>query len=154
MSQRGPCGDASVGKDGSLYIMANYLKFGQSDYNGALVLPALSDLEGSTKVLVEFDWCWQVTGANKPDLMTLSVDATVGSFAATGTATSENIESSQSREDGKSHLAWQHASVILTGVTTETVLTIRPTNADPSVQNSARKQNRWYLDNIKITPLD
>ena len=143
--------NASVGKDGSIYIQDSYLKFGQTSYNLALVLPALSTIQATETVLVEFDWCWQVTGAFKPDLMTLSVDATVGQFALTGNSTSEAIESSQSAVDGESHLAWQHASVILTGATAETILTIRPTNADPAVQNAARKQNRWYIDNIKVT---
>ena len=146
--------NSAVGKDGSLYIQANYLKFGQSSYNGALVLPALSEIEGTANVCVEFDWCWQVTGANKADLMTISVDATVGQFAATGTATSAAVESAQSTVDGESHLSWQHASIVLNGATAETILTIRPTEPDPSVQNSARKQNRWYLDNIKVIPLN
>lgn len=146
--------NSAVGKDGSLYICANYLKFGQTSYNGALMLPPLSEIEGISDVLVEFDWCWQVTGHNRPDLMTLSVDATVGQFAATGTATSAPVESVQSTVDGESHLAWQHASIVLNGATPETILTIRPTEADPSVQNPLRHQNRWYLDNIQVISLN
>ena len=142
--------NSGVGKEGSLYIQSNYLKFGQSSYNGALVLPALSAISGTADVTIEFDWCWQVTGANKADIMTISVDASVGKFEASGGSTSENIESTQSTADGESHLAWQHAVVELKGATAETVLTIRPTSADPAVQNPERKQNRWYLDNIKI----
>ena len=144
---------SDVGKEGSLYIQSNYLKFGQSSYNGALVLPALSQISGTANVTIEFDWCWQVTGANKPDLMTLSVDASVGQFPDSGAATSIGLESTQSTVDGESHLAWQHATLVLNGATAETVLTIRPTNADPAVQNPDRKQNRWYLDNIKVTTL-
>jgi hypothetical protein len=83
--------------------------------------------------------------------MTLSLDATVGQFPLTGTSTSEEVESTQSTVDGESHIVWQHASVVLTGATAETIITIRPTNADPAIQNSARKQNRWYLDNIKVS---
>ena len=142
--------NSGVGKEGSLYIQSNYLKFGQSSYNGALVLPALSAISGTADVTIEFDWCWQVTGANKADIMTISVDASVGKFEASGGSTSENIESTQSTADGESHLAWQHAVVELKGATAETVLTIRPTSADPAVQNPERKQNRWYLDNIKV----
>ena len=142
--------NSGVGTEGSLYIQSNYLKFGQSSYNGALVLPALSAISGTADVTIEFDWCWQVTGANKADIMTISVDASVGKFEASGGSTSENIESTQSTADGESHLAWQHAVVELKGATAETVLTIRPTSADPAVQNPERKQNRWYLDNIKV----
>ena len=144
----------NVDKDGSLYIQSDYLKLGQTNYNAALRLPALSAISGAAKVRIEFDWCWQVTGKYKPDLMTLSVDATVGTFAESGKSVSANIESSQSTQDGDSHLAWQHASIVLEGATAETVLTIRPTNADPSVQNPERSQNRWFLDNIKIMPVE
>ena len=144
---------SDVGKEGSLYIQSNYLKFGQTSYNGALRLPALSAIEGTENVQIEFDWCWQVTGAYKPDIMTLSVDATVGQFPDSGASTSVDLESTQSVVDGESHIAWQHVSIVLNDATAETVLTIRPTNADPTVQNAARKQNRWYLDNIKVTTI-
>ena len=145
--------NSKVGKDGSLYIQSNYLKFGQTSYSGALRLPALSAIQGAANVQIEFDWCWQVTGAYKPDLMTLSVDATVGQFADTAGPTSAALESTQSTVDGDSHIVWQHVVIVLNGATAETVLTIRPTNADPDVQNPVRHQNRWYLDNIEITDL-
>ena len=145
--------NSDVGKEGSMYVQTNYLKFGQSSYSGALVLPALSSINGTSKVQIEFDWCWQVTGANKPDLMTLSVVASVGQFPDSGSSVSAALESTQSTTDGESHLAWQHVSIVLDGATAETVLTIRPTNADPAVQNPDRKQNRWYLDNIKVTTI-
>lgn len=143
--------NSGVGKEGSLYLQSNYLKFGQSSYNGALVLPALSAIEGTADVVIEFDWCWHLTGAMKPDLMTVSVDATVGQFPTSGAGTSLDIESAQPTEGDLSELAWQHVTLELNGATAETVLTIRPTNADPSIQNAARSQNRWYLDNIKVT---
>lgn len=148
----GPAQEAnpSVGKDGSLYACKNYLKFGQSSYNGAIQLPALSTIQGTVNVQIDFDWCWQVTGANKPDIMTVSVETTAGKFEQTGLLVSEALESAQSQTDGESHLAWNHATVILTEATAETVLTLRPTYADPNKQNPARGQNRWYLDNIKV----
>lgn len=143
--------NSGVGKEGSLYLQSNYLKFGQSSYNGALVLPALSAIEGTADIVIEFDWCWHLTGGMKPDLMTVSVDATVGQFPTSGAGTSLDIESAQPTEGDLSELAWQHVTLELNGATAETVLTIRPTNADPSIQNAARSQNRWYLDNIKVT---
>ena len=140
----------SVGKEGSMYACKNYLKFGQTSYSGALRLPALSSIQGTKNVQIDFDWCWQVTGSNNADIMTVSVEATAGKFEQTGTAMSEPLESSQSTESKNSHLAWQHATVILTEATAQTVLTIRPTYADPDRQNPDRHQNRWYLDNIKV----
>ena len=140
----------SVGKDGSMYACKNYLKFGQTSYSGALRLPALSAIEGTKNVQIDFDWCWQVTGSNNADIMTVSVETTAGKFEQTGIAVSEALESTQSTESKMSHLAWQHATVILTEATAQTVLTIRPTYADPDRQNPDRHQNRWYLDNIKV----
>ena len=140
----------SVGKDGSMYACKNYLKFGQTSYSGALRLPALSSIEGTANVQIDFDWCWQVTGSNNADIMTVSVETTAGKFEQTGIAVSEALESTQSTEAKQSHLAWQHATVILTEATAQTVLTIRPTYADPDRQNPDRHQNRWYLDNIKV----
>ena len=137
-----------------MYLQSNYLKFGKTKWNGAIALPALSAIEGTENVQIEFDWCWQVTGEYKPDIMTLSVDASVGQFPDSGAPTSVALESTQSTVDGESHIAWQHVSIVLNGATAETVLTIRPTNADPDVQNAARHQNRWYLDNIKITTVE
>lgn len=140
----------SVGKDGSMYACKNYLKFGQTSYSGALRLPALSAIEGTKNIQIDFDWCWQVTGSNNADIMTVSVETTAGKFEQTGIAVSEALESTQSTESKMSHLAWQHATVILTEATAQTVLTIRPTYADPDRQNPDRHQNRWYLDNIKV----
>ena len=140
----------SVGKDGSMYACKNYLKFGQTSYSGALRLPALSAIQGTANIQIDFDWCWHVTGSFNADIMSVSVETTAGKFEQTGTAMSEPLESSQSTESKNSHLAWQHATVILTEATAQTVLTIRPTYADPHRQNPDRDQNRWYLDNIKI----
>ncbi|GEM_PF-543958 len=143
--------DISSSNPKVLYIQKNYLKFGKTDYNAALVLPALSKVQGTQDLTIEFDWCWQVTGAYKPDLMTLSVHAANGgTFANSGDAVSAPLESAQSTTDGESHIAWQHVSIVLNGATASTVLTIRPTNVDPRTSNPDRGQNRWYLDNIKI----
>ena len=140
--------------EATLYIQSSYLKFGKTSYNGALRLPALSAIDGTSNVQIEFDWCWCVTGTYCPDIMTLSVDATVGQFPDSGASTSVDLESTQSIVDGQSHMAWQHVSIVLNGATAETVLTIRPTEADPSVQNPLRHQNRWYLDNIQVISLN
>jgi len=134
----------------ALYLQRNYLKFGRSDINAGLILPALSALTGSSDVTIEFDWCWQVTGSFNPDIMTLQLDAKNGGTFENGTETSAELTSTQSPESKASKIEWQHATVKLKGATSKTVLHIRPTNPDPYTSNK-RGQNRWYLDNIKIT---
>ena len=142
--------NGGVSKEGSMYIQKDYLKFGQTSYNGALRLPALSAIPDQVNIVIDFDWCWQITESKNPDVMTLTVESNNGKFESTGTPVSHNLESAQPQEAENSEIEWQHVSIVLTEATAETVLTIRPTYADPDKQNKARHQNRWYLDNIKI----
>ena len=144
-------GTPDNGNKQTLYLMKNYLKFGKTSYNSGIVLPVLSTIEGTADVDLTFDWCWCMTGAGKPDVMTLTVEVSGGgTVAATGTSVSGEITSGQSTEGDLTTLEWQHATVRILGATPSTRITIRPTKADPAVSNSARKQNRWYLDNIKF----
>ena len=139
------------GNKQTLYLMHNYLKFGKTSYNSGIILPALSGISGTADVDLTFDWCWCMTGASKPDVMTLTVTVTGGGHLAdTGTEVSGNIESAQPTEGDQTKLEWQHAKVRILGATPSTRITIRPTNADPGVSNSARNQNRWYLDNVRV----
>ena len=139
------------GNKQTLYLMHNYLKFGKTSYNSGIILPALSKISGSADVDLTFDWCWCMTAASKPDIMTLTVTVTGGGkLADTGTEVSGNIESAQPTEGDLTKLEWQHATVRILGATPSTRITIRPTNTDPGVSNSARNQNRWYLDNLRV----
>ncbi len=136
-----------------LYLQKNYLKFGKSDCNSGIILPAMSAIEGTADVTLEFDWCWQITGSFNADIMTLTVEIVGnGKCAESNDALSVPIQSAQSQESGQSAIEWQHASVSLTGIDKDTRIKIRPTNYDPYIENPARGQNRWYLDNIKVAP--
>jgi|GEM_PF-612760 len=144
-------GTPDSGNKQTLYLMKNYLKFGKTDYNSGIILPALSTISGTADVDLTFDWCWCMTGAKKPDTMTLTVTVSGGgTIADTGTEVSGKIESSQPTEGDLTKLEWQNAKVRIIGATPSTRITIRPTDYDPTVSNSARRQNRWYLDNIKV----
>lgn len=129
------------GNGRTLYLQKNYFKFGKSDYSSGLILPAITSLKAATNVELTFDWCWCMTGASKPDIMTLTVAVSGG--------TDTELSSEQPTADDLTKLEWQHASVTINSVTSETRITLRPTNSDPYKSNT-RGQNRWYLDNIKI----
>ena len=129
------------GNGRTLYLQKNYFKFGKSDYSSGLILPAITSLKAATNVELTFDWCWCMTGSSKPDIMTLTVAVSGG--------TDTELSSEQPTADDLTKLEWQHASVTINGVTSETRITLRPTNSDPYKSNT-RGQNRWYLDNIKI----
>ena len=146
-------GDPDNGNKRTLYLQRNYLKFGKTNYSSGIILPVLSAIEGGDDITVSFDWCYCMTGGNKPDLTTLKLVVTGGGLFENGTAISDEIVSGQVvADDGTTSLAWQHAEVRINGATSATRITIRPANNDPDVTNSARHQNRWYLDNIKVLP--
>ena len=147
-------GTPDNGNKSTLYIQKNYLKFGKTKYSSGIILPALKTIDGTADVTLSFDWCYCMTGGNKPDLTTITAVLTGGgTFASSGTETSDEISSGQVvKEDGTTSLAWQHVELNITGATSSTRITIRPTNTDPDVTNSERHQNRWYLDNIKVLP--
>ena len=146
-------GDPDNGNKRTLYLQRNYLKFGKTNYSSGIILPVLSAIEGGDDITVSFDWCYCMTGGNKPDLTTLKLVVTGGGLFENGTAISDEIVSEQVvADDGTTSLAWQHAEVRINGATSATRITIRPANNDPDVTNSARHQNRWYLDNIKVLP--
>lgn len=134
-----------------VYLQKNYLKFGKTSYNAGIVLPVLDKVSGTQDLKIEFDWCWHVTGSFNADIMTLQVEANGGGTFENGTAVSAEITSEQSTEAGQSHIVWQHATVVLKGASANTRLTIRPTNTNSKVSNPERDQNRWYIDNIKIS---
>ena len=148
-------GEPDNGNKETLYLQKNYLKFGKTDYSSGIILPALSKIDGSADIQLNFDWCWCMTGGSKADLTTLTIVVTGGGTVAdTGTATSSPLVSAQPNEgtDNITKLEWQHASVRINGATSATRITIRPTYNDPTVDNPARRQQRWYLDNIMIVP--
>lgn len=149
-------GNPDNGNKRTLYLQRNYLKFGKSKYSSGIILPALSAIEGTDDILLSFDWCSCMTGTGLPDLTTLAVVvADGGTFEENGTTTSDEIKSAQPIDDaGKTKLEWQHVEIRINGATSATRITIRPFNADPDVTNSARHQNRWYLDNVKVVPAD
>ncbi len=143
------------GNKRTMYLQRNYLKFGKTSYSSGIILPALSAIPGTDDIDVTFDWCWCMTGGSKPDLTSLALVVSGGGvFDATGSEISEEITSTQPTEGDQTKLEWQHASVRIKGATAATRVTIRPYNNDPDVTNSARHQNRWYLDNIKVLPAD
>ena len=137
----------SLGDDNPkvLYLQSNYLKFGKTDVNAAIMLPALASLTEKANVELSFDWCWQVTGAYKPDLMTLVIKV-----EGDGSPATDEFTSAQSTVDGESKIEWQHASVTINGAGAGTRIFLAPANPDPRISNPDRGQNRWYLDNIKI----
>ena len=127
----------------TLYLQECYFKMGAGKKQTGLQLPP-QKFEGDTPANVElsFDWCAHMGGSGAVDNVTITVELTgPGVCADSETALSHPFSSVQ--ETGQ--MFWQHASVILVGVTKDTRIKIRPTN-----MGNKPDYQRWHLDNIKL----
>ena len=131
----------------TLYLQECYFKMGANKKQTGLQLPP-QNFEGDTPANVElsFDWCAHMGGSGAVDNVTVTVELSgPGICADSETALSNPVKSVQ--ETGQ--MFWQHASVILVGVTKDTRIKIRPTN-----MGSTPNYQRWHLDNIKLEKTD
>jgi hypothetical protein len=128
-----------------MYLQDAYLKFGKTSYNTGIQLPPC-DFEGTDAVDVEiqFDWCAQIktTGPVDPTVLYVYVSG-AGTCSDTGSDISNGFSSTQTT----GNLAWQHVSLVINNVTSDTRIAIRP----ESLSYLKSRVNRWYLDNVKIT---
>lgn len=130
-----------------MYLQKYYLKFGRTKYHTGIQLPAV-EFDGATPkdVILKFDWCAQMTGTGSIDDVQIVVELTgAGICEGSEAAISNKFATTQPANN----LAWQHASLKLKGVTSDTRIKIRPVNMSngPKVKPT---QQRWYIDNIKI----
>jgi len=127
-----------------IYLQRNYLKFGKTAYQAGIILPKLAeDIPASATPVMSFDWCPMRQGSGKFDPVNLIVIITNGSDEVTFDIPEAGFELGQTLE-------WIRAEVELTGVeiTTDTKITIRPTNWEIPTAN------RYFLDNIEISSED
>lgn len=130
----------------SLYTQKYYLKFGKGNNHTGLQLPALSfDGTAPVNALLTFDWSAHMTGSGNIDKVQLVVEIDGdGVCADSGAKISNPISSTQEKGD----LKWQTIQLQLQGVTNNSRITIRPTHL---VDHDGITQQRFYLDNIKVT---
>lgn len=135
-----------------IYAQKYYWKFGKTsnattNNNNGMMLPAL-DLQGETliNVDVDFDWAAHMTGSGNIDKVSIVVELTGSGTFSNGTQVSDPFVTTQE----KGHLEWQHASVMARGVNKTTRFIIRPLE----YASVTPDQQRWHLDNIKISDSD
>ncbi len=132
----------------SFYTQKYYLKFGKSDVHTGIKLPPM-EIEGATPtdVKLSFNWAAHMTGSGNIDKVKIVVELEGdGVCSDTGTKISSLFETTQE----KGNLEWQDASIILSGVTSNTRIIVRPSVMDNS---DGVTQKRWYIDNIKVAKL-
>lgn len=135
-----------------IYPQQYYWKFGKTstasaNNNGGLKLPAM-ELEGSELINAEldFDWSPHMTGSGNIDKVSVVVELEGSGFFDNGTKISDPFV----HELEKGNLNWHHVKVLLKGVNNTTRITIRPLE----YASVTPDQQRWHLDNIKVSDSD
>lgn len=131
----------------AIYLQKNYLKFGKTDYQAGLTLPALTDVPENTKLTLSFDWAPMVGSTRKFDPVQLIVSITNGSQ----TVELDPIGHSFVNEVDK--LEWLHADVDIDAslVNKDTRISIKSDGwGDTKATTGSSVYRRWFIDNIKV----
>ena len=135
-----------------IYPQLGYWKFSKTNEapknnNGGIILPPM-DFEGSQLINVdmEFNWAAHMTGSGNIDKVSVVVELEGSGFFDNGTNVSDPFVTDQT----KGNLKWQKAALMIKGVNNSTRITVRPKDFDKFEPS----QQRWYIDNIKISASD
>lgn len=132
----------------AIYLQKNYLKFGKTDYQAGLTLPALDDVPAGTSLKLAFDWAPMVGGTRKFDPVQVIVSVT------TNGRTVEMEPIGHSFVDTQDRLEWLHAEVVIDGadITPESRISIKSNDwGATKATTGSSVYRRWFIDNIKLT---
>ena len=149
-----------------LYPQNNYWKFGKTGNNTGIMLPPLDGMDTPSDVILTFNWSChrRVLNAGKENekyetdpvniVVEVVKDVVMGTASegepmvtsSTVVYTSEEFVSEQTPYT----MEWQSVSIRLDGISKDTRIQIRPSNMSPD----SKAVNRWYIDNIKISPAE
>ncbi len=134
-----------------IYPQDTYLKLGKTSSHTALELPAVSSIDGTADVFLDFDWCAHIQGTGKIDPVTLTVVILGNGTFENGTKFSNALSNTQNAKQ----MFWTHSGVKALGIDKDTRFVIVYTDV---VDKSTGAYNlkvsgahRWHIDNIKIT---
>ena len=131
----------------AIYLQKNYLKFGKTDYQAGLTLPALSEVPEHTKLTLSFDWAPMVGGTRKFDPVKLIV------YITNGSQTTELDPIGHNFVNEVDQLKWLHAEVDIDAslVTKGTRISIKSDAwGDTKATTGSSVYRRWFIDNIKV----
>ena len=134
-----------------IYPQDTYLKLGKTSSHTALELPAVSGIEGTADVFLDFDWCAHVQGSGKIDPVTLTVVIVGNGTFENGTKYSAALSNTQNAMQ----MFWTHSGVKALGINKDTRFIIVYTdvvNQSTGAYNlKVSGAHRWHIDNIAIT---
>lgn len=132
----------------AIYLQKSYLKFGKTDYQAGLTLPAIDNIPTGTKLMLSFDWAPMVGGTGKFDPVKIIVSITNGSQII------QLNPIGHSFVDTVDKLKWLHAEVLIEGVTItkDSRISIKSDGwGDTKSTTGSSVYRRWFIDNIKLT---
>lgn len=131
----------------AIYLQQNYLKFGKTDYQAGLTLPAIDDLPAGTGVKLTFDWGPMVGGTGKFDPVKVVVYLVDGSNEVDIATFEHNLV------DVVDQTKWFPAEVTIDGSNIKAGTRIRIKSdgwGDTKATTGASVYKRWFIDNIKL----
>lgn len=131
----------------AIYLQQNYLKFGKTDYQAGLTLPAIDDLAAGTGVKLTFDWGPMVGGTGKFDPVKVIVYLVDGSNEVDIATFEHNLV------DVVDQTKWFPAEVTIDGSNIKAGTRIRIKSdgwGDTKATTGASVYKRWFIDNIKL----
>lgn len=147
-----------------LYPCSYYLKMGKTGVTSGLILPEMTALPSS--VTISFNWCCHrralKDGTKETDPVDIVVEVIDDVKLGEGTSSKDEtyITCTGSTSLSKSEafvttqpadkMEWQSASVVISGLTPTSRISIHPADMNPG----EKVVPRWYIDNIRITPAD
>ena len=132
----------------AIYLQDCYLKFGKTDYQAGITLPAIDNVPANTNLTLSFDWAPMVGGTRKFDPVQVIVTITNGSNVVDLAPIGHNFQNSVDQ------LSWLHAELNLGTVTVnkDTRITIKSNGWGENKTNTGSSVYlRWFIDNIKLT---
>ncbi len=126
-----------------LYTQKYYLKFGKTSHNTGIKLPAIDFGATPVDAVVKFNWACHrrvKSGVAETDPVNIVVEVLDASgesiFVSDEFVTTQPVDK----------MEWQDAEVLLSNITSDMRIVIRPFNMSPA----SGAVNRWYVDNIKV----
>lgn len=146
LTQRGYLLEQTPGN--AIYLQKNYLKFGKTDYQAGITLPAIDGIPENTPVQLSFDWAPMVGGTRKFDPVQIIV------YITNGKQVIELDPLTHTFVDEQDKLSWLHVKIRLEGIsiTKETRISIKSDAWGENKGNTGSSvYRRWFIDNIKLT---
>lgn len=133
----------------AIYLQDCYLKFGKTDFQAGITLPAVETIPMGENVTLSFDWAPMVGSTRKFDPVEVIVSVTNGEDVVELTPLTHSFENEVST------LSWLHADIKLDGIKIDkdTRISIKSNRWGESSSNNggAKVYLRWFIDNIKLT---